>query len=952
MGHKNSIAKYLFNDNFKDERGNYDGVPSGFGPVAEYHFDGDVTDETGNYNLTAVNSPTYRNGVVGSAIDLQASYSQYLLGSLMSFGTNDLEIDFWVRSSVPSFSSVILDTRNTSYGAGGIGILIQILNDGRVAAYIGDGNNFVYVVSTSIVSPYAFVHIRFRVDRKNNRIKIYANNKLQAINDSSLVTGDLDSGEAHFKIGSQFSIDAFLDGSLDDFRINGYALSESEGWSIYNRPQQPSYFVDSLTGKAISCGESRFIQTSLYPNRNVFSVAVWLESGDWSSSADMHAVSNFDFVTEEGNFDGFFIAQRWTIPNSLNFGVYNKSGEILACATGSGEVSSNEPHFAVGVFKAGERQSLYLDGELIVTKTTGVPSYVGTEFPIRFAARAETEFPYNWKGNLDNIRIFDRALSQEEISYLYENPEADSLQAPESIAVEFRSKENELVYRIDNNTNLGSTLKVKWDEIKNGGTDTLEIVLGKKVALTYYPDMSFVVLKDGIVRASGYTETTPESDTSNYEQVLSCLGWMHKLKDNHIDKIYASVSLEEAFEQLETFLNAVGLLYDVDKINVPDLLVTFIFEDAKLLEVINSLVGVANYDLNNTEYRWFIDSGKCLNIDTIGIGKTLFEGWHYQFPEVDWEDSNILNKLTVYYGDPDTLSTVVVENTEGQVQYGLRSDKLLLPWTDDATTAENIGKSIVEYWGNPRKVITVKDMINDFFEFNKYSLNNQPRNRWSILATCDTEDNWTLESTNVVYSLDDLHVLTGNLSLKVALSTNLIDDSFFYTPIKPLFSVEKVNLSFYFIDVFLMVIRLHSSDGTYFDTPVGTGDSTLDVDDGSGADQLFINDGSTIEGVDVTVVVSVSDQWYNIEITHDLFTLSKVEIIFKDRVNDTFWLDNINVFASGPVHSELVLEKVSYESAGKDLLAQASFGGVPVNLIDEVVGKDNPNKSIFNAFTK
>jgi hypothetical protein len=77
-------------------------------------------------------------------------------------------------------------------------------------------------------------------------------------------------------------------------------------------------------------------------------------------------------------------------------------------------------HYAVGTYD-GTNLRLYIDGAQVATKTTGgaVPDNTGTQ-PVRIGANSRTLNQY-FTGNADEVRVWNRALTAQEVSDQYNN---------------------------------------------------------------------------------------------------------------------------------------------------------------------------------------------------------------------------------------------------------------------------------------------------------------------------------------------------------------------------------------------------------------------------------------------------------------------------------------------------------------------------------------------------
>jgi len=78
-------------------------------------------------------------------------------------------------------------------------------------------------------------------------------------------------------------------------------------------------------------------------------------------------------------------------------------------------VCDNKWHFIIGTVTLGNQSKLYIDGQFqsVSTQTLDISSY-----PLEFGRYLQSN-GYAYKGFLDDVRIYNRALSAGEIQYLY-----------------------------------------------------------------------------------------------------------------------------------------------------------------------------------------------------------------------------------------------------------------------------------------------------------------------------------------------------------------------------------------------------------------------------------------------------------------------------------------------------------------------------------------------------
>jgi hypothetical protein len=86
-------------------------------------------------------------------------------------------------------------------------------------------------------------------------------------------------------------------------------------------------------------------------------------------------------------------------------------------ATSALAVGTGRFHNIVGVSKLGDSVKLYFDGALAATGPA--PSFTDSANPMKIAANPDTNPPRFWTGKIDDLAIWKRALTAEEVSLIW-----------------------------------------------------------------------------------------------------------------------------------------------------------------------------------------------------------------------------------------------------------------------------------------------------------------------------------------------------------------------------------------------------------------------------------------------------------------------------------------------------------------------------------------------------
>jgi hypothetical protein len=161
-------------------------------------------------------------------------------------------------------------------------------------------------------------------------------------------------------------------------------------------------FVEGVTGMAMEFNGDDYVDTGYTEDLATWTVSAWIKSpaapGSGSSCGPIHRESNYQF-----NWNHF--TASWRGSAGVNVG-----GEWF-CAS-FGVLKADTWYYLVGTYD-GESLKAYKDGVLMTANDTpsGAPSTEPNS--LKLARHAESERFFN--GTIDEVRIFNRALSDEEI---------------------------------------------------------------------------------------------------------------------------------------------------------------------------------------------------------------------------------------------------------------------------------------------------------------------------------------------------------------------------------------------------------------------------------------------------------------------------------------------------------------------------------------------------------
>jgi len=282
-----------------------------------------------------------------------------------------------------------------------------------------------------------------------NKMRLYVNGILQGEKVfTGGASGKLKSG-AYFRVGSSYGTEQAFQGKMDEIKIYACALSEDE--------IQQGYFAGSKVGEwefdegsggiAKDTSGNGFDGTLVNMNTN----ACWTNgvsggalkfdgSNDYVNCGDAPKMKGMQELTVEAwikgdsykQYSGILSKWVWNRQQHYNLGSFqNGSSSKLGkfnfsvsqqLTTGASDslqsqtnLDLNTWYHIAGVFKGGQYLKLYVNGVLNTNKATTIAHIASGSLPTWIGQYA----CYAFDGQIDEVKVYNRALSDEEIQQEY-----------------------------------------------------------------------------------------------------------------------------------------------------------------------------------------------------------------------------------------------------------------------------------------------------------------------------------------------------------------------------------------------------------------------------------------------------------------------------------------------------------------------------------------------------
>jgi hypothetical protein len=390
-------------------------------------------------------------GVIGGSIEFDGSNNMRVFNEVSPNGT-DFSFFTWINFHELETEYIIGDRKENS----NVGWFIYTYSDGNLQfGYKGDILVNCYVTTTigNVISINNWYHLGFVINTQNNEMIAYVNGIIVGnfidnhCNSVGINHDDLLIGHSHEG--------GYLMGKIDEFVVYNNALGNNNVIELYNNgagkrvdettfgmtnviyyndmdvltdmsgngnngtangnPTQTATGYNETSNKSAMefDGIDDKVCIDLYnAEQNTGTISVWFKSEDSSSEImgqDANGWNNLDT-----NFGIGIQNASCGTENKLTFSTHGPVTSDVRCVSSTTSVNDNNWHHGVAVV-TGSQYQIWVDG---VNEAN-----ISTDYGI-WGANGSTElcFPEdaNYNGKLDEVRIYNHALSASEIQALYQ----------------------------------------------------------------------------------------------------------------------------------------------------------------------------------------------------------------------------------------------------------------------------------------------------------------------------------------------------------------------------------------------------------------------------------------------------------------------------------------------------------------------------------------------------
>ncbi|MBI2439308.1 MAG: hypothetical protein HYV45_01755 [Candidatus Moranbacteria bacterium] len=413
---------------------------------------------------TLTNGPSFIDGKIGKALSFDGTDDFVTMGNVLDMGTSNFSISAWVKSTstaTGNYNGIVYKKSTVYQYSAGYRLNMP---DGKFNFEIADGTDYVSLTSSTSGKNDGLWHHVVATAEKGQAMKIYVDGVLDGTAAETTI-GNIDSS-MYFSIGALTTDGSNyyhpFDGSIDDVRIYNKALSQAEVANLYRQGGVGKTTINvsqndkltsgligfwSFNGKDVS-GTTAYDRsgqgnngtliggTAVYPGKvgqalsfdaiddqvsisdnasldisGDVTISVWLKPTASLVGYAAHPIAKLT-STSDANYVLYYFGTTSGTDKQLTF--YANRGGTWNTISGSHVATLGEwVHIAVSYTTASGGQ-LYVNG-VATGSLTGSGALATNSADLFFGDSSSTVFP----GLMDEVRIYNRALSASEIQSLY-----------------------------------------------------------------------------------------------------------------------------------------------------------------------------------------------------------------------------------------------------------------------------------------------------------------------------------------------------------------------------------------------------------------------------------------------------------------------------------------------------------------------------------------------------
>ena len=215
------------------------------------------------------------------------------------------------------------------------------------------------------------------------------------------------------------------------------AVDSQGNFNGTNSPAGANFVSGGIAGNAMSLNHTAngFVNFgNVLPfTTGDFTVAAWIRS----SPGDLQVDANFISKHQSGSANGYLLSYNWGAPGAnvarkawFLAGTRTTNGFVQEPVTSTSDVNDGAWHQVVGVYRGGSTTAIYVDGAPIEGSIVSSPIAANSAPLLVGGNMLGTSVESRYSGLVDDIQIYNRALADGEIDFLFQNPGLPIIGAP------------------------------------------------------------------------------------------------------------------------------------------------------------------------------------------------------------------------------------------------------------------------------------------------------------------------------------------------------------------------------------------------------------------------------------------------------------------------------------------------------------------------------------------
>ncbi len=390
--------------------------------VGLYKFEGNENDSsTTNATPTLTGTATFVSGKEGRAFSFNGStYISYGNPTALQFAkTNTFSICGWIKTSLGVSQEVIVAKESS----GGDGYYIDVLSGNLRFVFFSSGSGYV-TSSSSTINDGNWHYFSCTFDGSGNRsgMKVYIDGVLSNTGTASAIGGDI-TNSVNFTVGAFSNGANQFTGTMDEIRVYNAQLSAAQVSALYmvGKYGQSHTFDSSggANGEYISIGNPTNLQ---FERTDSFTITGWIKP---SGAGSFNTI-----ITKIGGspFAGYQIFSRADLSNKLQVIIANNqiggSQNEINISSSIAITSNIWTHFVVSYDGSSTATgiNIYINGVIDSSPTinfNNLNASITNSGNFLIGNDGLGDF---FSGQMDDLRLYNRALSAADVTDLYNNP--------------------------------------------------------------------------------------------------------------------------------------------------------------------------------------------------------------------------------------------------------------------------------------------------------------------------------------------------------------------------------------------------------------------------------------------------------------------------------------------------------------------------------------------------